>query len=95
MSKKIAILLTLAIYCCLHLLANGHANREESVNGRSQHERSKNEKVWFTCVGKGGFLGNVCLPMDSSEGDALKSCRSRYPNSNPPIGFARRSKRPC
>ena len=34
MSKKIAILLALAIYCCLHSLANGHEknNREESVN---------------------------------------------------------------
>ena len=86
MSKKIAILLASAVYCCLHSLANGYANREESISGGRQ-PRPERQFFWWDCTGPGGYVGRVCLPKDYSAADALEKCKGHFPKADPPSSF--------
>ena len=93
MSKKIAILLTLAIYCCLHLLADGHslANREESVNGGRLYDF-----VWYNCWGRNErgentTLASICLPSSAYLDGVLRECKEHWPTTV----LVARTYRPC
>ena len=96
MSKKIAILLALAVYCCLHSLANGYANREESVNGGRQPPKMK--FYWWECKSSedwGGKVGEICLAPDHNPFDVVERCRAKFPKAKPPVRIVIRTDSRC
>ena len=91
MSKKIAILLALAVYCCCHSLAKSHASGKERVK---REEPPVVFVLWYCYAEQSIVLGRVCMPWDTDSGVAVSRCEHKL-RSHSPVNYARKTDARC